>query len=384
MKKFIETINSRDYEVLTDSGFKNIKKSHKTIEYNVWVIKTPNLELRCADNHIVFNQEFDEVYVKDLSISDRIQTENGLEEIISIKKTDDRENMYDLELDCNSDRRYYTNKILSHNTMTLSSLAAGFVNNGHDTLYITLEMAEEKIARLIDANLMDIKINEVQDMDRDDFVNHYRDRKNKKGGRLFVREFPTTTAGTSIFRALLDDLKYKKEFEPKIIIVDYINIMKCDRFSDSNSYTMVKSITEELRGLAVDGNYCIVSATQTNRAGAQNSDIDMTDTAESYGLPQTVDLLIGLLSSDILREKNLLIMKSLKNRLNGIVGYKFPVKTNFEYAQTFDCDPDHEFIVQNGDDNKDKLEKERIKDKLSSFKVNNNKDNKKPTEGLFD
>jgi len=268
-------------------------------------------------------------------------------------------------------------------TMTMSSLAAGFVNNGYDVLYITLEMAEEKISKLIDANLLDIKINDVQDLTKEEFIS--RHKKQTKHGRLFIREYPTTTAGVSIFRSLLDDLKYKKEFVPQIIIVDYINIMKCDRYSDTNSYTMVKGISEELRGLAGEGKYCIVSATQTNREGAKSSDVDMTDTAESYGLPQTVDLLVALMSSDTLREKNILVMKGLKNRLSGTVGYKFPLKTSFEYARLLDCDPEHENLIQNDSKNDMMAKKEKIKDKLKSYKVNNYKQNfkTKPEDELF-
>jgi len=264
-------------------------------------------------------------------------------------------------------------------TMTMSALAAGFIRRGYDVLYITLEMSEEKIGKLIDANLLDIKINEVQDLSKKEFINFHR--KITKHGRLFIKEYATTTAGVSIFRALLDDLKYKKEFKPQIIIVDYINIMRCDRYTDGNSYTLVKAISEELRGLAVEGKYCIVSASQINREGAKSSDIEMTDTAESYGLPQTVDLLIALMSSDILREQNLMIMKSLKNRLAGIVGYKFVTKTNFDYAQLFDCDPEHENIVQNDSKNKIIEEKERMKNKLKGMKVNKNKEQSK---SLFD
>lgn len=265
-------------------------------------------------------------------------------------------------------------------TMTLSSLTAGFIANGYDTAYITLEMSQEKIANLIDANLLDIQINNVKDIDPDDFVNKYENFSNNYG-RLFIKEFPTTTAGVSAFRALLDDWKYKKDFIPKVIVVDYINIMKCDRYKDQNSFVLIKAISEELRGLAVEGNYCILSATQINREGAKSSDIDMTDTAESYGLPQTVDLLIGLMSSETLREQNIMIWKSLKNRLSGIIGAKFPVKTNFAYARLLDCDVEHEDIVHNDIKNKVLMEKEEIKNKLR--KVNTNSSNKTQEKDLF-
>jgi replicative DNA helicase len=261
----------------------------------------------------------------------------------------------------------------SGKTMTLSSLAAGFVRNGYDVLYITLEMAEEKIARLIDANFIDIKINDVADEDPESFHDRLVQAGKECPGRLFVREYPTTTAGVSTFRSLLDDYKYKMEFEPQIVIVDYINIMKCDRYSEGNSYTLVKGIAEELRGLAVEKKYCIVSATQTNREGGQSSDISFRDTAESYGLPQTVDLLVGMMTSETLRERNLLVWKSMKNRLAGVLDYKFPVKTQFAYAKILDCDPEHENIITNDQKNVLAEKKERQKEKLRKLagKVNN-------------
>ena len=262
-------------------------------------------------------------------------------------------------------------------TMTLASLAAGFVISGVDVLYITLEMSEEKIAALIDAHMLDIKINSLKDVPDDDFVDKFRTMDKSAYGRLFIKEYPTTTAGCATFRALLEELKYKKQFVPKVIVVDYINIAKCDRYTQENSYTLVKGTTEELRGLMVEGNYVGISATQTNRQGAQSSDLDMTDTAESYGLPQTVDLLIAMHTSDTLRDQNLLIWKSLKNRLAGIVGAKFPVKTSFEYARLLDADPEHENIVQNDTKNKVLLAKEKMKARLRSLQVNSNNSKEK-------
>lgn len=371
MKKFIESKKIDDYEILTDDGFKPIVASHKTIKYDIWKLETKSFNIECADDHIVFDKYFNAIYIKDLSLGDLIHTENGLEMIISLEKTESSDNMYDLELSDDSNRRYYTNGILSHNTMTLSALTAGFVKSGKDVLYITLEMSQENISKLIDANYLNNKINDITEIDCNKFKTELIKLKNKNVGRLFVTEFPTGNASVNNFRSLLDDLKYKKEFIPKIIIVDYINIMKSDRYSDSNLYVTVKGITEELRGLAVEGPYCIVSATQTNRTGAQSSDISMTDTAESYGLPQTVDLLIGMMTSDDLKEENLLIWKSLKNRIAGIVGYRFPVKTRFDFAQLVDCDREYNDLVKGEDEKmKNVMSKMKNRDKLKQLKVN--------------
>lgn len=270
-------------------------------------------------------------------------------------------------------------------TMTLSSLTAGFLKSGYDVLYVTLEMSKEDISRLIDANYTDIKINEISEQPKDAFLKKIHQMREKTKGRLFVHEFPTGNAGTNNIRALLDELKHKKRFTPQIIVVDYINLMLCDRYSDGNSYTLVKGISEELRGLAVEGSYCVVSATQTNRGGAKSSDINMTDTAESYGLPQTVDLLIAMMTSDTLREENILIMKSLKNRLFGIIGYKFPVKTHFEYAKLINCDKEHENLIKNQEQTKSLMERSSNIDKLKKLKVNidNSKQNV-DTSDVFD
>lgn len=268
-------------------------------------------------------------------------------------------------------------------TMTMCALAAGFVRNGYDVLYITLEMAEKKIAKLIDANFLDIKINDMGDVPEKDYIKSFKELSKQKFGTLYIREYPTTTAGSNEFRSLLDDLKHQKDFIPEIILVDYLNIAKCDRYSEGNSYTLVKGTAEELRGLGSEGSYCMISAAQTNRDGAKSSDISMTDTAESYGLPQTADLLIGLMTSEELREQNLIVGKSLKNRLTGIIGYKFPLKTQFDYAKLLDCDPEHEDMIHNDQKNTLMDKKQEMKAKLQALIVNNT-DTNKSEKGLLD
>ena len=268
-------------------------------------------------------------------------------------------------------------------TMTLTSLAAGFVKNGYDVLYVSLEMSREDICKLIDANYTDIQINELVTLGKDTYTKRLYDLKSKGVGRLFVEEFPTGNAGTNNIRALLDDLKYKKNFNPQIIIIDYLNLMRCDRYSEGNSYTLVKGVSEEVRGLGVEGKYCMISATQTNRQGAKSSDIEMTDTAESYGLPQTVDLLVSLNSSKTLKEQNILIFKVNKNRLFGITDYKFPVTTNFEYARLLDSDSAFDDMVTNKEKIKTAMEKSSNKDKFKQLIVNTKETKESSIEDIF-
>jgi replicative DNA helicase len=257
-------------------------------------------------------------------------------------------------------------------TMALVSIAKGYVQRGYDVLYVTLEMAEEKISQRVEANILSVEINNIGDMEEKKFKSNLIAAKQKGYGRLIVKEFPTSGAGVSHIRRLLDDLKLKKRFVPQIIVVDYINIMKSDRYNDSNLYITIKAIAEELRGLAVEGKFAIITATQTNRQGAESSDISMTDVAESYGLPQTVDCLIAIMSPDQLEAQNIQLWKSLKNRLAGIVGWKWPIKTEFEFGRIKDLDTESEATcgIINSEKTQQLVNKYRNKKRLSKIKVN--------------
>jgi replicative DNA helicase len=233
-------------------------------------------------------------------------------------------------------------------------------------------MAEEKISQRIEANILNVEINNIGEMEEKKFKGNLIAAKQKGYGRLVVKEFPTSGAGVSHIRRLLDELKLKKKFAPQILVVDYINIMKSDRFNDSNLYITIKAIAEELRGLAVEGKYAVLTATQTNRGGADSTDISMTDVAESYGLPQTVDCLVAIMSPDALEEQNIQLWKSLKNRLAGIVNWKWPIKTEFEFGRIKDLDSDSEATcgIINSEKTQQLVNKYRNKKKLSKIKVN--------------
>jgi len=202
-------------------------------------------------------------------------------------------------------------------SLFMCHVASSVLLQGRNVLYITMEMAEEKIAERIDANLLNVDIQTLAQLPKVMFENKITALAQKTQGKLIVKEYPTASAHSGHFRALLNDLALKKAFRPEIIFIDYLNICTSQRFRNAsavNSYTMVKSIAEELRGLAVEFNVPIVSATQTTRSGYGSSDVDLTDTSESFGLPATADLMFALISTEELEEQNQIMVKQLKNR----------------------------------------------------------------------
>lgn len=195
--------------------------------------------------------------------------------------------------------------------------AASNVTKGKNVLYITMEMAEERIAERIDANLLNVSLDELSLLPRDVYDKKIERVKSATPGKLIIKEYPTASAGSAHFRHLLNELKLKKNFVPEIIYIDYLNICASSRLkygANVNSYTYIKAIAEELRGLAVEFNVPIVSATQTTRSGFTSSDLGLEDTSESFGLPATADLMIALISTEELQGMNQLMVKQLKNR----------------------------------------------------------------------
>lgn len=220
--------------------------------------------------------------------------------------------------------------------------AADNLMSGLNVLYITLEMAEERIAERIDANLMNITMNELEDLPKDSYIKKMQRVKDKTKGRLIIKEYPTSSAGSANFRHLLNELRLKKNFVPDIIYIDYLNICASSRIkasSNVNSYTLIKSIAEELRGLAVEFNVPIVSATQTTRSGYGNSDVELTDTSESFGLPATADFMFAIITSEELENLGQLMIKQLKNRYNDPGHYKrFVIGVDRSRMKLFDAE----------------------------------------------
>lgn len=210
-------------------------------------------------------------------------------------------------------------------SLFMCHVAASSIAQGRNVLYITMEMAEERIAERIDSNLLNVEIGQLADLPKEMFEGKIKKLNERTQGKLIIKEYPTASAHVGHFKALLSELALKRSFKPEIIFIDYLNICASARFKPGggvNSYTYVKAIAEELRGLAVEFNVPIVSATQTTRSGYSNTDVELTDTSESFGLPATADFMFALISTEELENLNQLMVKQLKNRYNDPTAYK--------------------------------------------------------------
>ena len=227
-------------------------------------------------------------------------------------------------------------------SLFMCSFAASVLLQGKNVLYITLEMSEERIAERIDANLLNTPVQDIVDIPRPMFETKVQALQKKTQGKLYIKEYPTASAHAGHFESLLKELQLKKSFRPDIIFVDYINICTSTRYrmaSNVNSYTIVKSIAEELRGLAGKYNLPVVSATQTTRSGFSNSDVELTDTSESFGLPATADFMFALISNDEMVSMGQILVKQLKNRYNDLtVHNKFVVGIDRSRMRLYDVD----------------------------------------------
>lgn len=237
-------------------------------------------------------------------------------------------------------------------SLFMCHVAAGCISQGTDVLYITLEMAEEKIAERIDANLLNLKLDDLHLISKEDYNRKFINLKSKTQGKLIIKEYPTASAGSMHFRSLLNELQLKKNFRPKIIFIDYLNICCSSRLKQGanvNSYTYIKAIAEELRGLAVEFNVPVVSATQTTRSGFSNSDVDLTDTSESFGLPATADFMFALINTEELEQLNQIMVKQLKNRYNDpSINKKFVIGVDRSKMRLYDVEIDAQKIVDSG------------------------------------
>ena len=227
-------------------------------------------------------------------------------------------------------------------SLFMCHVASSVLLQNKNVLYITLEMAEERIAERIDANLLNINIQEISDLPKSMFESKVANLSKKTQGTLIIKEYPTASAHSGHFKSLLNELALKKSFRPDIIFIDYLNICASSRYragGNVNSYTTVKAIAEELRGLAVEANVPIVSATQTTRSGYGSSDVELTDTSESFGLPATADLMFALISTEELEELGQILVKQLKNRYNDINIYKrFVIGIDRAKMRLYDCE----------------------------------------------
>ena len=254
-------------------------------------------------------------------------------------------------------------------SLFMCHVASSALTDGKNVLYITMEMAEERIAERIDANLLNVPIDQLEGMPKTLFTEKVKALSSKTSGKLIIKEYPTGSAHAGHFRALLGELKLKRQFVPDIIFIDYLNICASSRMKGMggaiNSYSYIKAIAEELRGLAVEFDLPIFSATQTTRSGYSNSDVGLEDTSESFGLPATADLMFALISTEELNQRGQIMVKQLKNRYNDPTQNKrFVVGVDRSKMRLFDVDPNEQTLT----DDTPVFDKSESKEKMSKFK----------------
>jgi len=255
-------------------------------------------------------------------------------------------------------------------SLFMCHVSAAALSQGKNVLYLTMEMSEERIAERIDANLLNVPIDQLDKMTKDMFTEKVAKIKRSTGGKLIVKEYPTGSAHAGHFRALLSELKLKKQFVPDIICIDYLNICASSRMKGMggsiNSYNLIKAIAEELRGLAVEFDVPIISATQTTRSGYGNSDVGLEDTSESFGLPATADLMFALISTEELEQSGQMMVKQLKNRYNDIgIKKRFVVGLDRAKMRLFDVDESEQTLT----DDTPTFDKSEINERFKDFKI---------------
>ena len=254
-------------------------------------------------------------------------------------------------------------------SLFMCHVAANALSQGKNVLYITMEMSEERIAERIDANLLDIPIDQIEHLSKQMFVERVARLKKKTSGKLIIKEYPTGAANSNHFRALLNELKLKKSFEPDIVFIDYLNICASSRMKMGgavNSYAYIKAIAEELRGLAVEFAVPLVSATQTTRSGYTSSDPGLEDTSESFGLPATADLMFALVSTEEMEQNGQIAIKQLKNRYNDPNKNKrFLVGIDRSKMRLYDVDPGNQDLVQDVP----AFDNSEVNERFSDFKL---------------
>lgn len=345
-RKFEETFSVDDWEIETDTGWSSIKNIGKTIPYEVWELETSSgKNLKCADDHIVFDDTYDQVFVKDLNKDtrpDKIITKDGAEIVESVKPLGYLENMYDLEVDDNN-HRYYTNDILSHNSIWLANDASNFIKMGKNVVFITAEMSANKVIKRIGANLLNIKMSEYDQISNDQAIISNKLSRLTSGlmpmGKLYVKEFPTSQATTIDIDQYIKTLEETTGVKIDVAIIDYINILSNYRNPNSeNTYMKIKQIAEDLRAIAVRRDILLISATQLNRSGFEVNDVKMENIAESAGLGHTADMMYAIIQDPFMRAENKYQLKILKIREGSGKNTKCIFEIDYEFMRLRETD----------------------------------------------
>ena len=352
-RKFIDVIDTDEWEIETDKGFLPIKSIGKTIEYDVYEVETQfGKSIKCADTHIFFDEAFSEIFAKDLNKGtryDKIQTKTCAEYVTRVCNLGYKENMYDIQVD-SEDHRYWTNDILSHNSVFLANDAANFVRMGHNVAVVSAEMSDYDFIKRIGANLLDIKIDEYDKLAKQgDYIKKRLDSLSNgviPSGRLFVKEVPTSAVSVPEIETYLIQLEKVKGVKLKVIVIDYINILANYRNPNTeNTYMKIKQIAEDLRAMAVRNEWVVISATQLGKQGWDISDPTMAYIAESAGLSHTADIMYAIIQDDTQMIANEYMVKIIKVR-NG-KGKHWKCKYDIDYSHMKLSETDQIFEPKN-------------------------------------
>lgn len=345
-RKWESAFDIDEWEVETDKGFSSISKIGKTIPYEVWEVETSSgKKLKCADTHIVFNELYKEVFVKDLnkdSRPDKIITKDGPESVVMIKNLGYIENMYDVQVD-HEDHRFWSDDILSHNSIWLANDAVNYVRAGYDVAVISAEMAEIDFIHRIGANLLNVKIAEYEKMSKTpDFIKT-RLSNLRNGiippGNLFVKEYPTSQSTVPEIEGYLKELETTQGLKLKVVIIDYINILSNHRNPNTeNTYMKIKQIAEDLRAMAVRNEWVVITATQINRGGYDSSELNMGHIAESAGLSHTADIIYGIIQDSSMLVNNEYFLKLLKVRNGSGKNSRCLYRIDYSYMRLTESD----------------------------------------------
>jgi hypothetical protein len=335
-RKFIDTIELNDWEVETDTGWSDIKAIGKTIEYDEWIVKTKHCELICADTHILFVRHMllsggslFEVFAKDLNINtDFIWTKYGFEKVLEVYKTDKKSNMFDLQLN-DKNHRFYTNDILSHNSMWLQNIGAKITDSGYNVVYVTLEMSKRNCMKRIGSMRLHIDNNQYDEVSKDTIymknkINELKSMapSNKlfdsgKAGKLFVRKYPTSDCTVTDIENFIKKFEEVKKIKIDVMIVDYINIMSIEK-GETGLNTMLylkgKHLAEGLRRIADKFDLAIITATQVDKSVWGANDVNLADIPESKAIAESADSVWAIIRNEQMKKENIYRLKILKLR----------------------------------------------------------------------
>lgn len=346
-KKFVQTFtfgdDNEEFDVLTDTGWSPIKSVGKTIEYAVWELHLfgRTEPFRCADKHSVYvmrSDVFHETFVQDLLPGDLVLTENGVLPVVKVVETHELQNMYDLQL-ADDNRRFYTSGILSHNSIWLANIAAKAVQQGHNCAVISLEMSEQLYIKRLGSNMLNIEVSEYKRLADDEQL--IKKRLNDMSfqtlqipGQLIVKEFPTSTASILDIEAYLKRVEELRKIKFKVVVIDYINILKNWRNPNSeNTYMKIKQIAEDTRAMAQRNEWAVISATQTKQSAFDLADMSMGHASESSGLVATVDLMFGIIQDPLMHAAKKYLLKTLANRGEGYKNTKKEFDIDYRFMR---------------------------------------------------